>query len=419
MMVYKFGGASVKDADGVKNLASIIKLVKAEKLLVVVSAMGKTTNALENLTNAYVKREDTAIIFEEIKTYHFRILDELFDKQIPEKIMQDIANSFVEIDWILEEEPQDSYDFIYDQLVSVGELISTKIIAHYLNHIHVKTLWIDARSYIKTDNTYREGKLDEELSYQIIRDEIPDKLIKSILITQGFIGGTSENFTTTLGREGSDYSAAIFAAALGANSLTIWKDVTGVLNADPKLFPSTIKYDYLPYSEAIEMTYYGATVIHPKTIKPLQNAGINLLVKPFQAPSENGTVISSTSIFDASTPAIIVKKKQILISISTKNLAFIAEDNLSTIFGIFAKNQIKINMMQNSALSFSVCVDEVEMKTMVLIKELQNEFKVLYNDGLELITIRHYDQPTIEKITQNKEILLEQRSRNTIQLVLK
>ncbi len=419
MIVYKFGGASVKDAEGVKNLANIVGLVAGEPLLVVVSAMGKTTNTLENLTKAYINRDNTESIFERIKSYHFGIIEDLFDKQTPEYILEDISNSFVEIDWILEEEPQDTYDFIYDQIVSVGELISTKIIANYLNHIGLKTSWVDARTYIQTDNTYREGKLNQELSYDLIRNEIPSILKKSIVLTQGFIGGTSENFTTTLGREGSDYTAAIFASALQAKSLTIWKDVPGVLNADPKLFDITSKYEHIPYSEAIEMTYYGATVIHPKTIKPLQNAGIKLLVKPFLQPAEKGTEISSLSVFDTQIPAIIVKKNQLLLSISTHDFAFIAEDNLSVLFGIFAENQIKINVMQLSALSFSVCIDDDKMKTKNLLNILKNEFKVLYNEDLELITIRHYNQETIDKITLNKEVLLEQRSRNTIQLVLK
>ena len=275
--VFKFGGASVKDADGIKNLAKIIELNKDKQLLIVVSAMGKTTNALEDLTKAYAdQKADVQQIFSNIKSFHQNILLQLFeDKNHP--VYDEIENSFVEIDWILEDEPHDEFDFIYDQLVSMGELISTKIVNAYLNHVGIKSKWLDARSFIHTDNSYREGNVDWDKTCKSIEKNVPQIIQGQVAVTQGFIGGTSENFTTTLGREGSDYTAAIFAACLNAEAVTIWKDVPGVLNADPKLFPDTLKYEELSYREALEMTFYGATVIHPKTIKPLQNAKIPLL----------------------------------------------------------------------------------------------------------------------------------------------
>lgn len=415
--IFKFGGASVKDAEGVKTLANILQLNKSEKILVVVSAMGKTTNALEKLTQSYVNQSpDVQQLFDEVKQYHENILNDLFeDKDHP--VFNDVANVFIEIDWILEDEPHPEYDFNYDQIVSIGELVSSRIVGAYLNSVGVKTMWVDARGLIHTNNTYREGKVDTEktlLAIQGTKEILKDQFI----ITQGFIGSTSENFTTTLGREGSDYSAAIFASCLEAESLTIWKDVPGVLNADPKLFETTRVYSHIPYIEALEMSYYGATVIHPKTIKPLQNAGIPLFVKPFMQPEESGTRIDGAPEFDKSLPAIIVKKEQVLVSIRSSDLSFIDEATLGIIFSSFSGVNIKINMMQVSALSLSVCCDYNEVKLDRLIKKL-SDFKIRYNTGLELITIRHYTRADIDKAVANRTILLEQTSRNTAQFVLK
>lgn len=419
ILVFKFGGASVKDADGVKNLAKIVNLNVGKPLLIVISAMDKTTNRLEELTRAYFNRGDNAEeILTSVKAYHENILNDLFeDKKHP--VFDAISNTFVEIEWILEEEPQDDFGFVYDQIVSIGELASTRIISAYLNHQGLSNQWIDARNYIQTDNTYREGKVDWEKTKQIIQQRIPGILGKQIGVTQGFIGGTSENYTTTLGREGSDYSAAIFASCLEAQSVTIWKDVPGVLNADPKIFPDTIKYDELTYIEALEMTYYGATVIHPKTIKPLQNAGIPLFVKPFGAAEESGTVISGTVHSANETPAIIVKNNQILLSISTKDLSFISEELLSDIFKIFAQHRIKINTMQISAISFTVCFDWDELTGKKALKKLEEQYILRYNSDLQLITVRHYKEDLIETLTAGKTILLKQLSRNTAQLVIK
>ncbi len=416
--VYKFGGASVKDAQGVRNLGDILKKYAPENLLVVVSAMGKTTNALEELNEAYMAGESrTTALFEAIKTYHWSIVTDLFpDTTHP--IYDDLANTFVEIDWILEETPHPDADFNYDQLVSIGEVLSTKIVAHFVQSLGISCKWIDARNYIQTDNTYREGQVDWEKTTQLISQSLPAILANEIAITQGFIGSTSENFTTTLGREGSDYSAAIFAFGLKAESLTIWKDVPGVLNADPKLFTDTQKYEQLSYAEALEMTYYGATVIHPKTIKPLQNAGISLLVKPFYAPEETGTLISEITDKQNLIPAIIVKKNQVLISISTTDFSFITENHLSELFATFAHLHIKLNTMQISALSFSVCIDYDAKRFQKLQGALANGFKFKYNEALELITIRHFTPEKIDELSAGRKVYMEQLSRNTAQLVV-
>ncbi|WP_428331224.1 aspartate kinase [Mucilaginibacter sp.] len=418
MLVFKFGGASVKDASGIVNLANVVKQYQGNQLLIVVSAMGKTTNALEKLTKSYVDQdEDVHDIFNDIKKYHYTIIEELFEPSNP--IFNDVANSFVEIDWMIEEEPHDDYDFIYDQIVSIGELVSTRIVNAYLNKAGLNSQWLDVRGYIHTDNTYREGVVQWDKTKESINKDIPSLLQKGIVVTQGFLGGTSENFTTTLGREGSDYTASIIASCLDAESVTTWKDVPGILNADPKFFEDTVKFDELSYSEAIEMTYYGASVIHPKTIKPLQNANIPLLVKPFTNPGEAGTVIKENGINKFEKPVIILKQNQVLLSISAKDYSFISEDHLSGIFGLFAKSQVKVNMMQTSALSFTVCIDLFEDRFKKLLNGLNQSFRVKYNQGLTLITVRHYSPASLKELTDGKTILLEQVSRNTIQLVVK
>jgi len=418
MLVFKFGGASVKDANGMVNLANVVKRYEGNQLLIVVSAMGKTTNALEKLTKAYINRdEDVHEIFEDIKQYHYGILNELFESSNP--VFDEVANTFVEIDWIIEDDPHDDYDFIYDQVVSIGELVSTRIVTAFLNKSGLKSQWLDVRGYIHTDNTYREGVVQWDKTRVSINRDIPGLLQKGIIVTQGFLGGTSENFTTTLGREGSDYTASIFAACLGAESVTTWKDVPGILNADPKFFEETVKFDELSYSEAIEMTYYGASVIHPKTIKPLQNAKIPLIVKPFTDPDAAGTIIKENGINKFLKPIIILKQNQVLLSLSAKDYSFISENHLSGIFGLFAQNQVKVNTMQTSALSFTVCFDFYEERFKKLLHGLSQDFKVKYNDGLTLITVRHYLPASLKEVTAGKTILLEQVSRNTLQIVVK
>lgn len=419
MKVFKFGGASVKDAEAVKNVCYILKKYQDEKILVVISAMAKTTNALEEVWKAYLQQDPSLNDkINLVKSFHFKMIDELFTSN-KSKIEDEINNLFVELDWIVEEEPQDDKSYLYDQIVSLGELVSTKITAAYLNECGINAMWIDARAYIQTDNHYREGKVDWEKTNAFINASIPNYLKeKKLLITQGFIGCTSENFTTTLGREGSDYSAAIFANCLNAESVTIWKDVPGVLTADPKYFPDAIKLDDIPYAEAIEMTYYGASVIHPKTIKPLQNKGIPLYVKAFSDPEAEGTAVGKKDSVVFDNPIIIVKKNQKLLSISTIDFSFIAEENLSEIIGLMSKHSVKINTMQNSAMTFSCCVDNDESVD-TLIADISKKYKVFYNFPLELVTIRHYNNEIIDTILRGKELLLEQRSRSTIQLVIR
>lgn len=418
MQVFKFGGASVRDAEGVKNLGHIISLNRDKKLLIVVSAMGKTTNALEALNNAYLKGEETHQLLDNLRQYHYSILEELFENK-DHPVFDEIENTFIEIEWMLEDEPHPDDSFNYDQIVSIGELLSTRIVNAFLNSESIPSQWVDARGLIQTDNTYQEGIVNWEKTCQNIVNNIPQILENKLVVTQGFIGGTSENYTTTLGREGSDYSAAIFASCLKAENVTIWKDVPGVLNADPKLFSETHKYTELPYSEALEMTYYGATVIHPKTIKPLQNLNIPLLVKPFMFPAEEGTAINGTAKVCSDFPSIIVKNKQVLSSLSRKDFSFITEDHLSEIFKAFAEVNLKINMMQNSALSFSVCFDADQTKFNKLTAILEGEYKIKYNQDLQLVTIRHYNFEAINNLSSGKTVLLEQLSRNTAQLVLK
>lgn len=418
MEVYKFGGASVISAGAIKNLAQIIKDAKKEKLLIVVSAMGKITNKLEELSRAYIfGQEDAPQLLEEIKAYHFDIINDLFPNH-EHPVFNEVANSFVEIEWMLEEEATDAPDYIYDQIVSIGEILSTKIVSAYLNEAGTRVTWVDARNFIKTDNTYKEGKVDWDKTATEIQKHLKPILEKGIAITQGFIGSTSENFTTTLGREGSDYSAAIFSACLDADALTIWKDVPGVLNADPKWFDQTERIPQLSYHDAIELTYYGATVIHPKTIKPLQNKNIPLFVRSFLHPAGEGTQINGENS-PLPVPSFIFKVNQVLISILPKDFSFIIEENLSGIFSLFHQHKVKVNTMLNSAISFSVSVDNDEEKISNLIKDLSALYKVKYNKGLELVTIRYYNQDTINRVTVNKDILLEVKSRNTCQMVMK
>ena len=418
MLVFKFGGASVKDADGIFNLAKVVKNYSADQVLIVVSAMGETTNALENLTRAYVNGSDELQgIFDDIKTYHYTIIEKLFEPNHP--VFNEVANTFVEIEWLIEDDPHEDYDFVYDQIVSVGELVSTRIVNAYLNKEGIKSQWIDVRGYIHTDNTYREGTVHWAKTREAITTGIPGLLKKGMVVTQGFLGGTSENFTTTLGREGSDYTASIFAACLGAESVTTWKDVPGILNADPKYFEDTVKFDELSYNEAIEMTYYGASVIHPKTIKPLQNAKIPLFVKSFTDPRAPGTLIHESTDNKFIKPVIILKQNQVLLSLSAKDYSFISEDHLSNIFKTFAQNHIKVNMMQTSALSFSVCFDLNERRFKQLLKDLSTDFKAKFNNNLSLITVRHYLQSSLKELTAGKTVLMEQLSRNTVQMVVK
>ncbi|MGH2622556.1 MAG: aspartate kinase [Sphingobacterium sp.] len=418
MQVFKFGGASVKNAENIKNTVSIIEKHQDSPLLIVVSAIGKSTNKLVEITQAYVNQNgDYFALLETLKKEHFQLLTELFpDAANP--VFDEVMNTFVEIEWILEEAVQDDFTYLFDQIVSIGEIVSSKIVAAYGKTKGLAIQWVDARDYIHTDNTYTEAKVDWKKTEYKVRQDLPSILDKSIVITQGFIGATSENFTTTLGREGSDYSAAIFAASLNAENITIWKDVPGVLNADPKWFDKTELIPELSYTDAIELTYYGATVIHPKTIKPLQNKKIVLHVKSFLNPDEPGTQIKTTNQ-TLPVPSFIFKVNQVFINIQPRDFSFIVEDNLSHIFDTFHKNRIKINMMHNSAISFSVSVDDTGENIWNLLEQLEKRYKVSVATGLELITIRYYNQETINRVLINKEIIRELKDSYTCQMLVK
>ncbi len=418
MKVFKFGGASLKDAAGVQNVASILQRFSQEKIVIVVSAMGKTTNALEEVVAAYVKQTGQAQeLYDAFKERHYAIIRDLFEPG--DDIFTVINDTFVEGEWMLEEKPSDNYDYIYDQIVCMGELVSSKIVAAYLNKVNLKTTWLDARDVVSTDNTYREGWVIWEKTQANAQKIVPPMFEQgNFVITQGFIGSTSENFTTTLGREGSDYSASIFSFCLNAESMSIWKDVAGVLNADPRLFENTIKLDRLSYREAIEMTYYGASVIHPKTIKPLQNKNIPMYVKSFLNPEAAGTEISS-DLEEAYPPIIVVEKNQALLHISTLDYSFVAEHHMARLFGKAADLRIFVNMMQNTAISFTICVTNAPDRIEKFIKAVSDEFKVKTEEGLELITIRHYNQETIDNLKKGKMVLFEERIRNTMHMVVK
>ncbi len=420
MKVFKFGGASVKDASSIKNVATILQEYNDEELVVIISAMGKTTNALEKVVDAYVKKTGEALTFlEEVRLYHNQIMDDLFnnDQHI---VYEKINNYFVEIHWAIEDESRE-YNFIYDQIVSFGELLSTTIVNAWLVESKIKSAWVDVRDCLSADNTYREGKINWEESEKLVKKNILPLFNKNnnIVLTQGYIASTSENYSITLGREGSDYSAAILAYILDAESVTIWKDVPGVLNADPKFFNDAQKLEQLSYLDAIELAYYGASVIHPKTIKPLENKGIPLYVKSFLNHQAKGTIIGKDLQTKPLVPSFIFKSNQVLISIAAKDFSFIAEENISNIFATFASLGLKVNLMQNSAISFSVCLDDDEQKIPKLIEHLQKDYRIRYNTQLQLYTIRHYYPSTLEKLSQGREILLEQRSRNTAHLVMK
>lgn len=380
--------------------------------------MGKTTDALEKLCKSFVEKTDYASeILNEIKQFHDKVMLELFENR-NHPVFDEVANTFVEIEWMLEDEPHPDYDFNYDQIVSIGEFLSSRIVAAFLNQNKIDAKWVDARDFIHTDNTYREGIIDLEKTKSSIQT-LKNTLSQHVVVSQGFIGGTSENFTTTLGREGSDYSAAIFASCLEAESLTVWKDVSGIMNADPRLFSDAQKYDELPYSEALEMAYYGATIIHPKTVKPLQNADVPLYVKPFLEPNEKGTLIHSLAKLDNNITAKIVKQNQMLMSISTKDFSFIDEHILIFLLQSISKVNIKINMMQRSALSLSICFNQDEIKLEKLLAILKDKFNCKYNQDLSLLTLRHYKKNEIESFTIGKTVIIEQFSRNTAQIIFK
>ena len=412
--VFKFGGTSIKDVHNIKRTTEILVKYASEDLVVVFSAMGKITNILEEVVEEYIQKNGQAEDkLQLVKDFHTHLLGELFESN--HAIYNEVNNLFVEIEWVLEDEPNPDYAFNYDQIVSVGELLSTKIMSAYLNENGFENSWVDARDIIRTDNKYRNAKIDWEQTISSCKENI-----NSFPITiQGFIGCTSENFTTTLGREGSDFTAAILAFSLDAEQVIIWKDVDGVLNADPRFFEETEQLMSIPFEEAIELAYYGAKVMHPKTIQPLQKKSIPLEVKSFLNPKKEGSIIGDFESITPFVPSYIVKENQILISIADKHLSFIVEEHLSSIFSLFSNFGARVNMMQNSAVSFSFCIDNDSHKIPELLDALKKNFKVYFNENLIMYTIRHYNEDSISKLLINKELLLEQKSRHTIHLVVK
>ena len=416
MKVFKFGGASVNSAAAVRNMASIVKRYYGGPLVVVVSAMGKTTNRLEQLVPGVRPREEHPLLMEELQAYHTQMVRELFSDD-DDPVYADVAGLFEQLRRQVSQEPT-SYNYDYDQTVCFGELISTTIISRYLNSIGLANSWVDVREIIRTDEHYREGVVDFEQTRRNASVLMRGEGCRTY-VTQGFIAGTASGHTTTLGREGSDYSAAILSYCLEAESMTIWKDVPGFLNADPKFFHNTVKIAQIPYNEAIELAYYGASVIHPKTVKPIQNKNVELHIKSFLDPEAEGSVIGPYKTIDPLTPLYIVKNNQTLLSVLPKDFSFIAEDNLQTIFTALAELNIRVNLMQNSALSFSICIDDNEVLLSQLQERLSTLFRLRYNRGLQLITIRYYTQHIIDEIVNGRPILLQQRSRTTTQLLVK
>lgn len=415
--VYKFGGASVKDAEAFRNLAHIVhNYGKGQQLLLVVSAMGKTTNALEELLRLANGRQNFEEAFLSLRQYHQQVAEELFAEP-GHPVYRHLDHLFELLHLQLAAmQPTDAFDKLYDQTVCYGELFSSTILHHFLQQQGLANTLLDSRKYIQTDTNWREGRVDWAWTEKLIRRDVPGLLEQGLVVTQGFLGGTNNGLTTTLGREGSDFSAAIFAYCLGANAMCIWKDVEGLLNADPKHFEDTVRYPEISYQETIEMAYYGASVIHPKTIKPLANKKIPLYVKSFLNPAGEGTKICDCR-FEVSAPAYIIKENQCLISFGVKDFAFISEQNLGTIFNALSELRIKLNLMQNSAISFSICTDYHPERLHRLIETLHDQFIIHYNTELRLYTIKNYDTDSLNRMLQGKEVLLEQRTRTTFQFV--
>jgi len=416
MQVFKFGGASVKDANGVKNLASVLKQVGYKNTLVVVSAMGKTTNAMELvIKNYFENKSELQSSIQEVKKYHNEILLELFENT-QHSIFKKIASIFDELDHFLNRNKSPDYNFVYDQTIGFGELVSTTIISEYLNHDGIDNNWIDVRNFIKTDSYYRRANVNWENTQLVIKENFDTKTLN---ITQGFLGSDANNFTTTLGREGSDYTAAIFAYCLNAQSVTIWKDVPGILNADPRYFENAQLLNSISYTEAIELAFYGASVIHPKTLQPLQQKEIPLVVKSFLNPNDKGTKVSKGVGIEPNIPCYIVKKNQVLVSLSSLDFSYIVEENISEIFKLLHYYKMKVDVIQNSAISFSVCFENTYHNLERLLQHLKAKFKVTCHENVSLYTVRHYNEQAIASIEKDKTLLLKQLTQETIQIVTK
>jgi aspartate kinase len=419
MIVFKFGGASVNSVDRIKKLVEILKIYNGQKILVVISAMGKTTNALEKVTNAFYngKKEEALQLFKQVKEQHLDTAKYLLVKNALACDVQ-LNDFFTEAEWLLHDKPVREYDYYYDQLVCIGELLSTTIVSHYLNETGIQNRWMDVRDVFRTDDNFRDAAIDWEITgSNVLSSVVPLFNEYDILLTQGFIGATDENESTTLSREGSDYTAAVFANLLNAESQTIWKDVPGVMNADPKQFSDAVEIHELNYNEVIEMAYYGAQVIHPKTIKPLQNKGIPLYVKCFLDPSLPGTWIHDKTL-KGLPPIIVVKENQVMMELESKDFSFVEEKPIGELFHLFEKLKIKPNLTQNGAISMICVLDDRTDKIEKLAMEASSIFNVIITRGLTLLTIRHYTKDIYEKLSAGKKTLLQQRTMETVQALL-
>ncbi|HPF97560.1 MAG TPA: aspartate kinase [Mangrovimonas sp.] len=416
MKIFKFGGASVKDAEGIKNVIHVLNTVGFQDTLLVVSAMGKTTNAFEVVVKNYFNnKKELLSSIQEIKKYHNSILLDLFDNE-NHSVFKQVSKLFTELTVFFDHNKSPDYDFVYDQVVSYGELLSTTIVSAYMEAVGLKNTWLDVRDLIKTDNYYRNAKVDWDLTQERISKKINRKTLN---ITQGFLGSDANNFTTTLGREGSDYTSAILAYCLNAESVTIWKDVPGVLNADPRYFENAQLVHQLSYREAIELAFYGASVIHPKTLQPLQRKEIPLYVKSFVNPGQPGTRVGKGIKIKPQIPCYIVKKNLVLVSLSSLDFSYIVEDNISDIFKLLHLYKMKVDVIQNSAISFSVCFDNNYNHLEKLLQHLMAKFKVTCYENVSLYTIRHYTEEAIQQIEKDKTVLLKQLTQETVQVVTK
>lgn len=416
MQILKFGGASVKDADGVRNLEKVLNIVGTKKTLIVISAMGKTTNAMEKVIDHYFNsKHQLQSSIQDVKKYHNAILLDLFENESHE-VFKVVSNLFQELSDFFSRNKSPDYSFVYDQTIGFGELVSTTIVSYYLNHKGVQNSWLDVRELIKTDNYYRDAKVQWEATQSKISSAVNGNIL---YITQGFLGSDTNNFTTTLGREGSDYTAAIFAYCLNAKSVTIWKDVPGVLNADPRYFENATLLHSLSYEEAIELSYYGASVIHPKTLQPLQRKEIPLFVKSFLNPKNNGTKVGKALELSPKVPCYILRDNQILISVSSLDFSYIVEENISHIFKLLHLHKMKVRSIQNSAISFSVCMENKYDHLEPLILQLKAKYDVKVDLDVKLYTIRHYNAEAIDEIEKNKTVLMKQITPETVQIITK
>ena len=415
MKVFKFGGASVSSADGVRNSTNILRMYPGNKVLVI-SAMGKITNALEIIARKYFNQDpDVWTIFQEVKAFHDEIVAELWGEAT---VLPELERLFAQLSSRIKGERSMNFDYEYDQIVAFGELFSTQIISLYFNKTGIKNRWVDVRNCLKTDDQFREANINWELSVRLAKRMFTFET-EDLYVTQGFIGGTLTNQTTTLGREGSDYTAAILANLLDAEEVDIWKNVPGILNADPDFFSNTIKLDELSYKEAIELSYSGAKIIHPKTIKPLQNKNIPLFVKSFLEPEKPGTIIHAVEHALELVPVIIMKKNMALITLTPNDFSFISINSVAEVFSLFARYRLKVGLIQQSALDLSLAFDEPEQGIEILINQLQQRFEVKYNTGLDLVTIRYYTPETVTQISNGRQIYVEQKSRRTARMLLK